>query len=123
MHPLIVAEMNRAAQVPVDQGGILKYGHIWALDGLNAGFHCSVDPDKFQPSRTRMLERADKEAYLSLETYKRQAIAKHNGEMDDDDEAEDVDMLAKDEDSANEDEHARATGALGLDRDGDIDMH
>jgi hypothetical protein len=112
MHPLVVAEMTRAARIHTDAGGILKYGHIWALDGLNGGFHCNVDPDKFQSSRTRMLERADKEAYISLETYKRQAIA---GEMDDDvdnDEGEDVDMLARDDDMSEG----------GLDRDGDVSM-
>ncbi|KXN87418.1 Cryptic loci regulator 2 [Leucoagaricus sp. SymC.cos] len=124
MHPLLVAEMNRAALVPMEDGGILKYGHIWALDGLNGGFHCSVDPDKFSPGRTKMLERSDKEGYAMLQNFKRQALAEANGEGDSID-GSDVDMLARDDDAMSQDERDRAPGssnAYRMDRDGDVTM-
>ncbi|KAF5361973.1 hypothetical protein D9756_002341 [Leucocoprinus leucothites] len=120
MHPLLVAEMSRAARVPLEEGGILKYGHIWALDGLNGGFHCAVDPDKFQSSRQKMLDRVDKEAYVLLDAFKRNALAKNEVEEE---EEEDVDMLAKDEDGTSEDERNRGFTGNGLDRDGDVTMH
>jgi hypothetical protein len=93
MHPLLSRELQRAAQVPLDEGGILKFGHIWALDGLNGGFYCSVDPDKFQSSRTKMLEKADREAYVQLQQHK-QYMAEENGEVESN---EDVDMLKEEE--------------------------
>jgi len=92
MHPLLVVEMNRASQTPLEDGGILKWGHLWALDGLNGGYHCSVDPDKFKQSRSKMLEHSDKEAYRLLQVFKQKAL----DEMGDE---EEVDMLAKNEDS------------------------
>ena len=92
MHPLLLAEMNRASQTPLEDGGILKWGHLWALDGLNGGYHCSVDPDKFKQSRSKMLEHSDKEAYRLLQAFKQKAL----DEMSD--EEEEVDMLAKNED-------------------------
>jgi len=92
MHPLLIAEINRASQTPLEDGGILKWGHLWALDGLNGGYHCSVDPDKFKQSRSKMLEHSDKEAYRLLQAFKQKAL----DEMSDDE--EEVDMLAKNED-------------------------
>ena len=101
MHPLLVAEMNRAVQTPLEEGGILKYSHIWALDGLSGGYQCSVDPDKFKPSRSKMLEHSDKEAYRLLEAFKQKALAEMSGEGGE--EEEEVDMLAKVEDRAGDD--------------------
>jgi len=92
MHPLLIAEIDRASQTPLEDGGILKWGHLWALDGLNGGYHCSVDPDKFKQSRSKMLEHSDKEAYRLLQAFKQKAL----DEMSDDE--EEVDMLAKNED-------------------------
>lgn len=95
MHPLLVVEMNRASQTPLEDGGILKWAHLWALDGLNGGHHCSVDPDKFKQSRSKMLEHSDKEAYRLLEAFKQKALDEMSGEED---EEEEVDMLVKNED-------------------------
>lgn len=118
MHPLLRRELHRAARVPLEEGGILKYGHIWALDGLNGGFHCSVDPDKFQASRTRMLERADKEAYNMLQEHKQRIIRDANEGNEEESERErDIDMLKEEE---SEGELGGAPGALW---DGDVDMH
>lgn len=104
MHPLLARELQRATTVPLDDGGILKYGHIWALDGLNGGFHCSVDPEKFQSSRIKMLDISDREAYGQLERHKRYEIQKALGEIhSEDEEDEDVDML-QDGDGVSEDE-------------------
>ncbi|KAF9454321.1 hypothetical protein P691DRAFT_717785 [Macrolepiota fuliginosa MF-IS2] len=98
MHPLLARELHRAVQVPTDQGGILRYGHIWALDGLSGGFHCSVDPDKFQSSRTRMVEKADREAYVQLERHRQVVAAEKNAEQESfEQEDEDVDMLQQEE--------------------------
>lgn len=122
MHPLLAREIHRAAQDPMDEGGILRYAHIWALEGLNDGYHCSVDPDKFQPSRTKMLERADKNAYVQLESIKRYASEEQNEEVEgngSEGENRDVDMLR--EDDVN-DSGLSGLGGLGVDRDGDVDM-
>jgi len=129
MHPLLARELHRAAKVPLDDGGILKYEHIWALDGLNGGFHCSVDPEKFVPSRLKMLDRADREAYGQLERHKRYEIQKALGEIQsDEDEDEDVDMLQEKE-YLSENEHLgglpmmQDVAGFSATQDEDVTMH
>lgn len=129
MHPLLARELHRAAKIPLDDGGILRYGHIWALDGLNGGFHCSVDPEKFLPSRMKMLDRADREAYGQLERHKRYEIQKALGEIDSEgDGDEDVDML-QDKENLSDNEHpggfpmVQDVGGISAAQDEDVTMH
>lgn len=122
MHPLLSRELQRAAQVPLDEGGILKFGHIWALDGLNGGFHCSVDPDTFQSSRTKMLEKADREAYIQLQQHK-QFMAEENGEAESEGSG-DVDMLKEEEyPTATPTKQVTGHGGDGGGVDSDIEMY
>ncbi|KAJ3565793.1 hypothetical protein NP233_g7419 [Leucocoprinus birnbaumii] len=116
MHPLLATEIHRASRIALEDGGVLRCGHIWALDGLNGGYHCSVDPDKFQSSRQKMLERADKEAYILLDAFKQDMRLKTEQEE------QDVDMLARDGDEMNEGEHDRMHNGFGMDKDGDVTM-
>jgi hypothetical protein len=68
-HPLLEPVLRQAMSNPQDDGGLMENNHLWALEGLSAGFYNSVDPTKSKGSRGAMMRDADEEARAELETH------------------------------------------------------
>ncbi|KAG5641893.1 hypothetical protein DXG03_004001, partial [Asterophora parasitica] len=82
-HPLLETTLNAALSNPLENGGLLESNNLWALEGLSAGFHNSVDPIQYKTSRTKMVEDADTTAMKELETHKQETLRELDGTMDD----------------------------------------
>jgi hypothetical protein len=65
-HPLLVPVVQKALQVPVEEGGIMLNKHIWAMDGLLPGAHQSMEPEAWKASRYLMLHDGDVDARTLL---------------------------------------------------------
>ncbi|KAG5654357.1 hypothetical protein H0H81_003815 [Sphagnurus paluster] len=74
-HPLMQTEVEMALKTPEEEGGLRKSNNLWAMEGLSAGFHNSIDPIEYKISRTKMVEDADKEAMRDLELHKRRQMS------------------------------------------------
>ncbi|TFY52003.1 hypothetical protein EVJ58_g10258 [Rhodofomes roseus] len=61
-HPLMQPLIDKAFDVPSSDGGLEKSRHLWAMEGLVAGVHQSMDPTIWKPSRTVMFKDADAES-------------------------------------------------------------
>ncbi|KAH9913925.1 uncharacterized protein B0H18DRAFT_1047122 [Fomitopsis serialis] len=61
-HPLMGPIIDKAFAVPSHDGGLEKSRHIWAMEGLVAGVHQSMDPTIWKPSRSTMFKDADVES-------------------------------------------------------------
>ncbi|TFK63002.1 hypothetical protein BDN72DRAFT_827027 [Pluteus cervinus] len=73
-HPLLDEIVEQALTNPLESGGLLKSSHLWALEGLSAGYYNSVDPTYYRPDRFKMVEDADKSAHTSLEAHKQRRL-------------------------------------------------
>ncbi len=74
---------------------------MWAFHGLDDKFHRSIDPEKFLPNRSEMLQRADQEAHDQLERHKHYEIQKAPmGIRSEDEDDEDEDMLQDKDDAS-----------------------
>ncbi|KZT71979.1 hypothetical protein DAEQUDRAFT_763465 [Daedalea quercina L-15889] len=61
-HPLMQSVVQKAFEVPPEDGGLDKSRHIWAMEGLVAGVHQSMDSQIWKSSRNAMFKDADIEA-------------------------------------------------------------
>lgn len=68
-HPLLDEIVSEAFANPLGEGGLLGSSHLWALEGLGAGYANSVDPIRYKTSRIKMVEDADKDARAQLDEY------------------------------------------------------
>ncbi|KAG6865159.1 hypothetical protein C0991_004769 [Blastosporella zonata] len=80
-YPKILSHPLMERMVTVAIGGPLhESNNLWALEGLAAGFHNSVDPIHYKPSRKQMVEAADRKSKEDLEDHKQQRIKALGGE-------------------------------------------
>lgn len=75
-HPGLLRTLQRAAQVPVEQEGLLKNKHLWAMEGIIAGVHQCMDPEVWKPSRGDMIVEADRAARLQFKLAREQHLVK-----------------------------------------------
>ncbi|KAG5723675.1 hypothetical protein E4T56_gene20246 [Termitomyces sp. T112] len=85
-HPLLEKYVEMAM---TNTSGLLEHNNLWALEGLSAGFHNSVDPVHYKSSRMKMIEDADVTSVRELEIHKHERMR----ELEDEN-MEDVDELA-----------------------------
>ncbi|KAG6890321.1 hypothetical protein C0995_009528 [Termitomyces sp. Mi166 len=85
-HPLLEKYVEMAM---TNSSGLLEHNNLWALEGLSAGFHNSVDPIHYRSSRMKMVEDADVTSVRELEIHKQQRMREREEEN-----MEDVDELA-----------------------------
>lgn len=65
-HPRMQKALLRAVQVPIENGGLFKSRHIWAMEGLLPGLHQSMEPEFWKPSRGEMIVEADRAARAQI---------------------------------------------------------
>lgn len=61
-HPLMVPTVEKALEVPPDEGGFFANRHLWAMEGLLPGTYQSMEPAVWQPGRLSTFKDADEEA-------------------------------------------------------------
>lgn len=77
-HPLLQPVVQKALEVPIEQGGLLLNKHLWSLEGLLPGVHQSMDPEQWKESRHAMFKDADAEARsLLLSEIRQQDAIRH----------------------------------------------
>ncbi|KAG6833003.1 hypothetical protein H0H87_012589 [Tephrocybe sp. NHM501043] len=69
-HPLLESAVNAAFEKP----SLVENNNLWALEGLSAGFHNSVDPIQYKATRIKMVEDADEISLEELEAHKQRRI-------------------------------------------------
>ena len=84
-HPKVVPAVREAFSRPIEEGGVSSANNLWALEGLSGGYHNSVDPTKYKRSRVTMLQDADRESFMQLQTYRKNKLEETNGGIDEDD--------------------------------------
>lgn len=81
-HPQVVPLVREAFSRSIEEGGVSSANNLWALEGLSGGYHNSVDPTKYKRSRVAMLQDADRESLIQLQTYRNDKLS---GGLDEDD--------------------------------------
>ncbi|KAI0343026.1 hypothetical protein BDW22DRAFT_1297142, partial [Trametopsis cervina] len=61
-HPHLRSVVEKALEVPVEEGGVMLNKHLWAMEGLLPGVHQSMDPEAWKSSRHLMFKDADSDA-------------------------------------------------------------
>jgi hypothetical protein len=92
-HPLLEPTLREAISNPMEQGGLLEFNNLWALEGLSAGYYNSVDPTVYKTSRAKMVEDADKTAARELEEHKQEKLKHQEDGMELDDDGADMEPL------------------------------
>jgi hypothetical protein len=92
-HPLLQPTLQEAISHPTEQGGLLEFNNLWALEGLSAGYYNSVDPAVYKTSRAKMVEDADKTAARELEEHKQEKAKEQEDGMELDDGGAEIDQL------------------------------
>ncbi|KAG6891593.1 hypothetical protein C0992_002631 [Termitomyces sp. T32_za158] len=80
-HPLLAKYVEMAMTT---DSGLVEHNNLWALEGLSAGFHNSVDPIHYKSSRMKMVEDADATSVRELEIHKQQRMREREDENMDD---------------------------------------
>ena len=68
-HPALLPAVCSAMSNPTELGGPTTATNLWALEGLSAGFHNTIDPTVYKSSRQTMLDDADREAYEQMQEH------------------------------------------------------
>ncbi|KAF7356540.1 Actin-related protein 8 [Mycena venus] len=66
-HPLMKPTLNEV--IPLDRDSMISVGHIWALEGLFAGYKNAVDPTFYKASREKMVSAASEEAMVAIQQH------------------------------------------------------
>ncbi|KAF8643034.1 hypothetical protein AX16_009278 [Volvariella volvacea WC 439] len=78
-HPLMRETLEQALENSLENGGLMVYNNLWALEGLAAGLYNSVDPSIYKASRERMVEDGDREARELLERHRQERESEEQG--------------------------------------------
>ncbi|EKM50468.1 uncharacterized protein PHACADRAFT_263777 [Phanerochaete carnosa HHB-10118-sp] len=71
-HPRMLLMLQRAAGVSVEDGGLYKSRHIWAMNGMLPGMHQSMDPEYWKATRGDMVAEADRAARVQFKLTREQ---------------------------------------------------